>query len=90
MYTKYVDTILRYPETLTIHLHDHARVHSFALWLRRRWKSIGLMVGIGVVTLFKNWLEIRHSALVLEAGGQPVTMVVSRTVIRDILQSMNE
>ena len=48
------------------------------------------MVGIGVVTFFKNWLEIRHSALVLEAGGQPVTMVVSRTVIRDILQSMNE
>ena len=49
-----------------------------------------MMVGIGMVTGFKNWLEIWHNVLVLEARRQPATMVVSGTVIRDILQSMNE
>lgn len=48
------------------------------------------MFGIGMVAVFRNWLEIRHNGLVLEAGGQPATMVVSGIVTMDISQSMNE
>lgn len=48
------------------------------------------MVWIGLVTGFENWLETRHGALVLETGRQRAPMVVSRTVIRNISQSMNE
>lgn len=48
------------------------------------------MVGIGHGTVFKDRLEIRYYAFILETGGQIITMIASRIVIRDVSKSMDE